>query len=115
MKTKPRDVATVAVESVDVDASRQEHPALYCIVLYLYIYIALLAVHTNQKRFQCERPREKRAVLRERKEGEMVDPGRHRAHWSVNSLQRSATKSALRAERCMRYVGRANDQSRSLE
>src|SRR6218665_2595455 len=41
---------------------------LYCIVLYLYIYIALLAVHTNQKRFQCERPREKRAVLRERKE-----------------------------------------------
>ena len=41
---------------------------LYCIVLYLFIYIALLAVHTNQKRFQCERPREKRAVLRERKE-----------------------------------------------
>src|SRR6218665_561677 len=38
------------------------------IVLYLYIYIALLAVHTNQKRFQCERPREKRAVLREQKE-----------------------------------------------
>src|SRR6218665_1128372 len=35
---------------------------LYCIVLYLYIYIALLAVHTNQKRFQCERPREKGAV-----------------------------------------------------
>src|SRR6218665_579651 len=33
---------------------------LYCIVLYLYIYIALLAVHTNQKRFQCERPREKK-------------------------------------------------------
>src|SRR6218665_1121946 len=41
---------------------------LYCIVLYLYIYIALLAVHTNQKRFQCKRPREKKAVLRERKE-----------------------------------------------
>src|SRR6218665_1989675 len=41
---------------------------LYCIVLHLYIYIALLAVHTNQKLFQCERPREKRAVLRERKE-----------------------------------------------
>src|SRR6218665_3507004 len=39
-----------------------------CIVLYLYIYIYLLPVHTNQKRFQCERPREKRAVLRERKE-----------------------------------------------
>jgi len=32
------------------------------------MYIALLAVHTNQKSFQCERPREKRAVLRERKE-----------------------------------------------
>src|SRR6218665_15670 len=41
---------------------------LYCIALYLYIYIALLAVQTNQKRFQCERPREKSAVLRERKE-----------------------------------------------
>src|SRR6218665_2437234 len=38
-------------------------PLLHCIVLYLYIYIALLAVHTNQKRFQCERPREKRAVI----------------------------------------------------
>jgi len=36
--------------------------------LYLYIYIALLAVHTNQKRFQCERPREKSSVLKERKE-----------------------------------------------
>src|SRR6218665_789179 len=40
----------------------------HCIVLYLYIYIALLTVHTNQKCFQCETPREKRAVLRERKE-----------------------------------------------
>jgi len=37
--------------------------SMYCIVLYLYIYIALLAVHTNQKRFQCERPREKRAIV----------------------------------------------------
>ena len=46
---------------------------------------------------------------------EMVDPGRHRAHCSVNGLQRSTAKSALRAERCIRYVGRANDQSRSLE
>ena|SRR6218665_1261088 len=35
----------------------------YCIVLCLNIYIALLAVHTNQKRFQCKRPREKRAVI----------------------------------------------------
>ena len=34
----------------------------HCIVFYLYIYIALLAVHTNQKRFQCERPRQKRTV-----------------------------------------------------
>jgi len=25
--------------------------SLYCILLYLYIYIALLAVHTNQKRY----------------------------------------------------------------
>src|SRR6218665_2561906 len=33
------------------------------------IYLALLEVNTNQKRFQCERPRERRAVLRERKEG----------------------------------------------
>ena len=41
---------------------------LYCIELHLYIYIALLSVHTNQKRFQCKRPREKRAVFRERKE-----------------------------------------------
>ena len=43
---------------------------LYCIVfvLCLYIYIALLEVHTNQQRFQCEIPREKRAVFRERKE-----------------------------------------------
>jgi len=34
--------------------------------LYLYIYIAFLAVaaHTNQKRFQCARHREKKAVLR---------------------------------------------------
>lgn len=27
--------------------------------LYTYMYIAFLAVHTNQKRFQSERPREK--------------------------------------------------------
>src|SRR6218665_225810 len=40
----------------------------YCMVVYLYIYTALDAVHTNQKRFQCKRPREKRAILRERKE-----------------------------------------------
>jgi len=29
---------------------------MYCIILYLYIYIALLAVDINQKRFQCGRP-----------------------------------------------------------
>jgi len=42
---------------------------LYCVVLYLYIYLALLKVRTNQKRLQGERMhgREKRAVLRERK------------------------------------------------
>src|SRR6218665_1453190 len=39
---------------------------LYCIIS-IHLYSAL-AVHTNQKRFQCERPREKRAVLRVRKE-----------------------------------------------
>jgi len=35
-----------------------------CIVLYLhvYIYIALFEVHTNQKRFQYERPTEKRSL-----------------------------------------------------
>src|SRR6218665_862469 len=45
----------------------QVNEFVYCIVLYLVIYIAPLAVHSNQKRFQCERPREKRAALRERK------------------------------------------------
>src|SRR6218665_978079 len=43
-------------------ATEDQSEALSCIVLYLYIYIALLAVHTNQKRFQCERPREKREL-----------------------------------------------------
>ena len=36
--------------------------------MYLYIYIAPLTVHANQKNFQCERPREKRAVSRGGKE-----------------------------------------------
>ena len=45
-----------------------QQAVLYCTALYLYIYIALLPVYTNQKRFQCEGHREKRAVLRERKE-----------------------------------------------
>src|SRR5688572_7511726 len=39
-----------------------------CLVLYLSIYIAPLAVHTNQRRSQCERPREKKEVFRQRKE-----------------------------------------------
>ena len=42
------------------------HPLNFA--LYLCIFIALIEVHTNQKRFQCERPIEKRAVFRERKE-----------------------------------------------
>jgi len=36
---------------------------IHCIVLYLYIYIALHAVRTNRKRFQCERPRENRVLI----------------------------------------------------
>src|SRR5688572_11616191 len=35
-----------------------------CIVLYLSIYIAPLEVHTNQRRSQYERPREKKEVFR---------------------------------------------------
>jgi len=31
------------------EISNDMHTKKYCIVLYLYIYIALLAVHTNQK------------------------------------------------------------------
>ena|SRR6218665_2406903 len=64
----------------------------YCIVLYLYLYIALLAVHTNQKRFQCERPREKRAVLRERRET-LGSP--------VNKVDRVEGKSWFQSERPM--------------
>ena len=37
---------------------------LYCIVLYLYIYIALLAVHANQKRFQRETQRDESRLKR---------------------------------------------------
>src|SRR6218665_4130439 len=43
---------------------------LYCLVS-IHLYSASCSA-TNQKRFQCERPSEKRAVLRERK--------RHLAH-----------------------------------
>src|SRR5688572_12789053 len=41
---------------------------VYCSVLYLSIYIAHLEGHTNQRRSQCERPREKKEVLRQRTE-----------------------------------------------
>ena len=40
--------------------------SVYCIALYLYIYIALLALHASRRRFHCKRPREKKAVFRER-------------------------------------------------
>src|SRR6218665_2933541 len=59
------DVHSISRSSLLV---RSFNVVLYCIVLYLYIYIVLLAVRINKKRFQCERPREKRAVLREQRE-----------------------------------------------
>ena len=52
-------------------AEKLMSPALLpdtCIVLNLYIYIALLAVLTHLRRCQCKRPSEKRAVLIERRE-----------------------------------------------
>ena len=67
--------SSFAARSIPFFTQNQHFPAVpawsvvyCCIVLYLHIYIALLAVHTKQKHFQCEWPREKRAVLRERKE-----------------------------------------------
>ena len=54
-----------------------------CIVLYC-IYIALLAVHTNQKCFECKRSREMRAVLREWKEA---------LGWPVNKVDRVERES----------------------
>ena len=41
---------------------------VHCIVLYLSIYIAPLTMHINQRRSQCEKPREKKEVFRQRKE-----------------------------------------------
>ena len=38
------------------------HYYYYCVVLYLFICIALLAVHTNQRRFQCETLREESSL-----------------------------------------------------
>src|SRR6218665_2382719 len=69
LSARPRSQANYVNRRHTRDLFLATTPLLYCMVLYLYIYIALLEVHTNQKRFQCERPREKRAVLRERKEG----------------------------------------------
>src|SRR6218665_2310671 len=43
--------------------NRQIFFNMYCIVSSIHLYSAL-AVHTNQKRFQCKRSREKRAALR---------------------------------------------------
>ena len=43
----------------------------YFILFYLRIYKAPLTVQPNQRRFQCERPLEKRKVLRERAETEV--------------------------------------------
>src|SRR6218665_2924419 len=75
------------------------------IVLYPYIYIALLAVHTNQKRFQCKRPREKRAVLRERKEA-LGSP--------VNKVDRVEERSWFQSEGPMIARKSANQSSSSV-
>src|SRR6218665_2155877 len=64
----PLSLISVALEQIVEEISIPKHDAVvYCIVLCLYIYIVLLAMHTSQMRFQYERRREKRAVLRERK------------------------------------------------
>jgi len=54
---------------------------LHCIVLYLRIYrpIALLAVNTNQKRFQCESQREESTLERTKR-------GMHLAHQLIVSF-----------------------------
>jgi len=51
-----------------------------CIVLYPYIYIALLAVHTNQKRFSARDP--------ERREQHWENKKRHLAHQLTTMHQR---------------------------
>jgi len=48
-----------------------------CIVLYLYIYIALLAGHTNQKRFRARDPERREQSLIERKEVITIVPLLH--------------------------------------
>ena len=42
---------------------------LYCNVLYLYIYTALLAMHTNQKRFQRQKTQREKSSLEITKRG----------------------------------------------
>src|SRR6218665_739491 len=48
------------------EMSWYSHDLFMGFVLYLCIYIVLLAVPTNQKRFQCKRPKAKRASSLER-------------------------------------------------
>src|SRR6218665_1318097 len=55
-------MSSVSYRLESVADSKRMRGLITCVVLYLYIYIALLAVHANQKRFQCERPREKRVT-----------------------------------------------------
>src|SRR6218665_3158847 len=45
---------------LSLTANRCFSASVDIVVLYLYIFIALLAVHTYQKRIQCERPRQRR-------------------------------------------------------
>ena len=51
--------------------SRAVPELLLLLLFYLWTYKAPLTVQPNQRRFQCERPLEKRKVLRERAEKEV--------------------------------------------
>ena len=73
-------MVTPKCESEEWIASHKEKMQLDCIVfvnscssshsvMYLWIYVAPLTVQANQMCFQCERPREKRAILREKNRG----------------------------------------------
>ena len=48
--------------SLEAPVVTQQPVVLYCIV-FIHLYSASCSAH-NQKRFHCERPRKKRAVLR---------------------------------------------------
>lgn len=48
------------------ETDNEKKVILYCIVLYLRIYKAPLAVQSNRRLFQCEESREKRKALRQR-------------------------------------------------